>query len=131
MAIGLTVAIVVSLTMFAFQSEYDLTMKSGSLLTAVTGLLILSVGGIFYRGEFFHFLIACAGAVVFSLYIIYDIQLLMGSDGARKYSISPEEYIFAALNIYMDIVNLFLHLLKILRYLNEQNENQRRRNKRN
>ena len=33
--------------------------------------------------------------------------------GKHKYSLSPEEYIFSALNLYLDIVNLFLYLLQI------------------
>ena len=51
------------------------------------------------------------GALVFSLYIVYDTQLMMG--GKHKYALSPEEYIFAALNLYLDIINLFLYLLAI------------------
>lgn len=34
--------------------------------------------------------------------------------GNHKLSISPEEYIFAALNIYMDIVNIFIYILTII-----------------
>ena len=45
-------------------------------------------------------------------YIVFDTQLMMG--GQHKYSISPEEYIFAALNLYLDIINLFLYLLMII-----------------
>ena len=53
-----------------------------------------------------------AGAVVFSLYLVYDTQLLMG--GKHKYSISPEEYVFAALSIYLDVINIFLYILMIV-----------------
>lgn len=38
--------------------------------------------------------------------------MMMG--GKHKYSISPEEYIFAALNLYIDIVNIFMYVLAIL-----------------
>lgn len=34
--------------------------------------------------------------------------------GNHKFSISPEEYIFAALNLYMDIVNIFIYILTII-----------------
>lgn len=34
--------------------------------------------------------------------------------GNHKVSISPEEYIFAALNLYMDIVNIFIYILTII-----------------
>ena len=53
-----------------------------------------------------------AGALVFSLYIVYDTQLMMG--GKHKYSLSPEEYVFAALSLYLDIINLFLYILMII-----------------
>lgn len=46
-----------------------------------------------------------------SQFLAYDTQLLLGN---RKYSISPEEYVFAALNIYVDIVQIFLFLLQIV-----------------
>ena len=32
--------------------------------------------------------------------------------GNHKYSISPEEYIFAALAIYLDIINIFMYILR-------------------
>lgn len=75
------------------------------------------IGALFFRNDFLHFIFACFGAGLFSLYIVYDTQLMMGGD--HKYSISPEEYVFAALNLYMDIIQLFLYLLRILQYLNK------------
>ncbi|EEC07222.1 conserved hypothetical protein [Ixodes scapularis] len=39
--------------------------------------------------------------------------------GNHKYSVSPEEYIFAALSLYVDIVNLFLMILQIVGYANK------------
>ena len=53
-----------------------------------------------------------AGALVFSLYLVYDTQLMLG--GKHKYALSPEEYIFAALNIYLDVINLFMYILMIV-----------------
>jgi len=34
--------------------------------------------------------------------------------------LSPEEYILATINLYMDIINLFLHLLRLLQAVNRQ-----------
>ena len=55
---------------------------------------------------------SAVGAIIFSLYIIYDTQIMLG--GNHKYSISPEEYIFAALNLYIDVINLFQYILMII-----------------
>ena len=49
------------------------------------------------------------GAVIFSLYIVYDTQLMLG--GKHKHALSPEEYIFAALNLYIDFMQLFRFIL--------------------
>ena len=55
---------------------------------------------------------AAIGAIIFSVYIVYDTQLMIG--GKHKYSLSPEEYIFASLNLYLDIINLFMYILSII-----------------
>ena len=34
--------------------------------------------------------------------------------GGRKYELTPEEYIFAALSLYLDIINLFLYILELI-----------------
>ena len=52
------------------------------------------------------------GAFVMCLFIVYDTQLMLG--GKHKYAISMDEYVFAALNLYLDIINLFLYLLRIV-----------------
>lgn len=44
--------------------------------------------------------------------MVFDTQLLVG--GGHRFSITPEEYIFAALTLYMDIVLLFLYILEIV-----------------
>ena len=44
-------------------------------------------------------------------YLVFDTQMMLG--GKHKYSLSPEEYIFAALNLYLDIINMFLFILAL------------------
>lgn len=55
---------------------------------------------------------SCLGALLFAFYLVYDTQLLIG--GNHKLSISPEEYVFAALTLYLDIVNIFMYILSII-----------------
>lgn len=94
------------------------------MMSLIMALSVGSLVSIFYRGEFFNFILACGGAVVFSVYIIYDLQMICGD---RKLKISEEEYIFAALNLYVDIIRIFMELLKILRYLNENSNQQKKK----
>lgn len=46
------------------------------------------------------------------LYLIFDTQIMVG--GRHKFAITPEEYIFAALTLYLDIIMLFLYILEIV-----------------
>lgn len=54
--------------------------------------------------RWWYFAIAIISAILFTAFLIYDLQLLMGG-GARE--LSPDEYIFAAVNIYL--VRICLH----------------------
>ena len=52
------------------------------------------------------------GAGFMCFFIVYDTQVMLG--GKHKYAISVDEHIFAALNLYLDIINLLLYILQIL-----------------
>ncbi|XP_023940953.1 protein lifeguard 1 [Bicyclus anynana] len=112
MAVGITAAVSLGLTLFAFQTKWDFTMMGGALVAFSIVLLVFGILAIIIRNNILTIVYAAAGALIFSLYLVYDTQLMMG--GKHKYSISPEEYIFAALNLYLDIVNIFLFILTII-----------------
>lgn len=44
-------------------------------------------------------------------FLAVDTQLLLGN---KELALSPEEYVFAALNLYTDIINIFLYILAIV-----------------
>lgn len=50
-------------------------------------------------------------SVSFPQFLAIDCQLVMGR---QKYALDPEEYVFAALILYLDIINIFLYLLIIM-----------------
>ncbi|KFM63745.1 Protein lifeguard 2, partial [Stegodyphus mimosarum] len=111
-AAGICAFICLGLTAFAFQTKYDFTMMGGMLFVALLVFVCFGFLVIFIPGQVVRLVYACIGALIFSMYLVYDTQLLIG--GHHKYSISPEEYIFAALNLYLDIINLFIYILQIL-----------------
>ena len=52
---------------------------------------------------------------IFSVICLFTyIICLLFTGGSHKYSLDPEEYIFAALNIYLDVIMLFKYLVCIL-----------------
>lgn len=112
LAVGITALVCLALTLFATQTKYDFTMCGGVLVVAMVIFLVFGIAAIFIKGKIITLVYASIGALLFSIYLIYDTQLMMG--GEHKYSISPEEYIFAALNLYLDIVNIFMYILTII-----------------
>lgn len=49
---------------------------------------------------------------LYSVYIAYDVQCLLG--GEHKYAVSPDEYVMGTIAIYLDVINLFIHILRLL-----------------
>jgi len=112
LAVGITAAVCLGLTLFAFQTKIDFTGLHSVLFVAVLILLIFGIIATIWSGPIINLVYAALGALIFSLYLIYDTQMMIG--GKHKYSISPEEYIFAALSLYLDVVNIFLYILTII-----------------
>lgn len=113
-AVILTAGIFVFLTLFACQSKYDFTSWMPYLFGALWGLILFGFMSIFLprssTGELIYGLLA---ALIFSGYILVDTQLIM-----RKHHVDEE--IAAAISLYLDIINLFLAILRIL---NSQSNN--------
>uniref|UniRef100_A0A4W2HE74 Transmembrane BAX inhibitor motif containing 4 n=1 Tax=Bos indicus x Bos taurus TaxID=30522 RepID=A0A4W2HE74_BOBOX len=109
----LTCAVFLGLTVYTLQSKRDFS-KFGAGLFA--GLWILCLSGIlrlFFYSETVELVLAAGGALLFCGFIIYDTHSLM-------HRLSPEEYVLAAINLYLDIINLFLHLLRVLEAANKK-----------
>ena len=111
MAAGLTVAMVCSLTLYAFRTKTDFTMMGGFLLTLVVLLLLGGIICLFYPNHIMYVVITCATLLCFSLYLVYDVQLLAGG---RKNEYSKDDYVVASLQIFIDILRIFLELLKLI-----------------
>ncbi|XP_011263504.1 protein lifeguard 1 isoform X2 [Camponotus floridanus] len=112
LAVGITAAICLGLTLFAFQTKIDFTGLHSVLFVAVLVLLIFGIIAMIWPGKIMTLVYASLGALIFSFYLIYDTQMMIG--GKHKYSVSPEEYIFAALSLYLDVVNIFIYILTII-----------------
>jgi len=65
------------------------------------------------------------GAVLYGFYLIYDTQILIGG---KKKELSMDDYILGAMLLYMDIIALFLRILKILNKLQgEEGKNKKKK----
>ncbi|XP_030436708.1 protein lifeguard 3-like [Gopherus evgoodei] len=113
MVITAKVAIIV--TVFCFQTKVDFTSCTG--LFCVLGIVVVQTSIVtaivlYYKYiQWVHMVFTAMAAIAFTLFLAYDTQLLVGN---KQYGLSPEEYIFGALEIYVDIVYIFLFLLRFL-----------------
>ncbi|ORY17238.1 transmembrane BAX inhibitor motif-containing protein 4 [Clohesyomyces aquaticus] len=113
-AVIFTFGIFVALSLFACQSKYDFTSWMPYLFGGLWVLILFGFMAAFFpynsKVELGYGIIS---ALIFSGYILVDTQLIM-----RHYHV--EEEIAAAISLYLDIINLFLAILRIL---NSQNNN--------
>ncbi|CAH2039291.1 unnamed protein product, partial [Iphiclides podalirius] len=112
-AAGITFIMVLALTLFAFQTKLDFTILNGCGLCLVLALLTLGTAMLATSYGRLRLVYTTIGVLVISVYIVCDTQMIVG--GSHRYSISPEEYVFAALVLYLDVMNLFLRILRSLR----------------
>ncbi|XP_030640728.1 protein lifeguard 4 [Chanos chanos] len=103
----LTSAVFLGLTAYTFQSKRDFSKLGAGLFTCLWILIIGSFMRLFFYNDTLELVFAGAGALLFCGFIIYDTHILM-------HKLSPEEHVLASINLYLDIINLFLHILRIL-----------------
>ncbi|KAI9375753.1 inhibitor of apoptosis-promoting Bax1-domain-containing protein [Aspergillus egyptiacus] len=113
-ALILTLGLFVALTLFACQTKYDFTNWMPYLFGALWFLILFGfVSWFIPYNSTVDLIYGGLAALIFSGYILVDTQLIM-----RHYHV--EEEIAASISLYLDILNLFLAILRIL---NNQNNN--------
>ncbi|KAI3374688.1 hypothetical protein L3Q82_021257 [Scortum barcoo] len=105
---GATMAISLAIIAFSAQTRYDFTICYGILLILAVDLAMFGIFCTFYYSYIGEVVYGCLGALLYSLFLTIHCQLLMGT---MSYRLDPEEYVNAALMIYLDIVLIFLYLL--------------------
>jgi modulator of FtsH protease len=106
-AFGGTAAILVGCSTYASTTKRDFSSLGGFLFGSVLAIIALSVMNIlFFQLSVFALIIACVSVVLFSVYLIYDVQKVVNG--------GETNYIIATTAIYLDLVNIFSSLLQIL-----------------
>ena len=79
---------------------------------ALLGIIIAGIINMFVGSETFDLGLCIVGIVLFLVYIVYDVQLLK----RNMYGIDNEDNlaIYSALQLYLDFINIFLRLLRLL-----------------
>lgn len=93
--------------------DYDFSFLGLGLFVALLGLIVMSLlNRFFFKSPLVRLIGSYIGAVVFSLYLLYDFNRL--EEAVALGDTSWETAINIGIGIYLDIINLFMDLLDIL-----------------
>ncbi len=106
-ALALTTLAFGGLTAYAWTTKKDFTMLGGLVWSGFGILIGMIILNLFLSSSIFALLIPAVGVLLFSFFILYDTQNVM-----RVYQ--EDEYVSAALALFLDFANLFLYIVQLL-----------------
>ncbi|XP_039213629.1 protein lifeguard 1-like isoform X1 [Crotalus tigris] len=113
--VGSTSLVTLGLHFFALQTKWQLTITNGILLVLLFSLTITGVLCIFMQSQLTVIFYSGVGTLLFGIYLLVDTQLMLGKK--HHYRLNPDEYVFAVLNVYIDILNMFLFILRFVGFM--------------
>lgn len=72
LAVGATAVVCFALTLFAFQTKFDFTVCNGVLFAAMIIFMVFGLVAMFFPGNTIRLVYASCGALLFSIYLIYE-----------------------------------------------------------
>lgn len=104
-----------AMSLYGYTTHKDLTSWGSFLFMGLIGILLASVVNIFLKSTGLSFVISLIGVLVFTGLTAYDTQQIKagyfaGGDG----EVTEKRAIIGALQLYLDFINLFLMLLRLL-----------------
>lgn len=104
-----------ALSLYGYTTKRDLTAVGSFLIMGLFGLIIASLVNIFVQSSMMNWVLSVVGVLIFTGLTAYDTQQIkenyyVGDDG----TIAGKKAVMSALSLYMDFVNLFIMLLRLL-----------------
>lgn len=108
-----TATAVTGLSLFAFRKnpKYDLTAFGSALVSGLLILVMSSVFAFFLKVKVPEVVMGGFGALLFSLFLIYDTQRIVGGGATQM---DDRDYVLGAMDLYLDITRIFIYLLRML-----------------
>lgn len=111
-AIGITLFLTLSITLFSMQTKYDFTQNCWFFLVVMSYTVLgFGIACIIYRDYIMQAVYGGLGALLMSVFLAFDTQSLIGN---KRFKFNPEDYFDAALQLYLDICYIFLYILQML-----------------
>lgn len=105
-----------AMSLYGYTTKKDLTSIGSFLFMGLIGIIIASVVNIWLKSPVMHSIITYAGVLIFVGLTAYDTQKIkemniIGNEGTDE---DTKEAISGALTLYLDFINLFLMLLRLM-----------------
>lgn len=126
-AADITYALVATAGMFGamsivgYTTNTDLSKLGSILFMGLIGLIIVSLLNIFMQSETLYWIISIAGVIIFTGLTAYDTQKIkrraqaISVSGAGDSSVAAGRLaVWGALDLYLDFINLFIFLLRLI-----------------
>ena len=99
-----------------YTTKTDLTKMGSFLYMALIGIIIASVINWFMQSSQMHYIISVIGVLIFTGLTAYDVQKIknIGAQVDQGSESGQKLMIMGALTLYLDFINLFLMLLRLL-----------------
>ena len=110
MALGATVLVFGTLTVYAMVTKRDFSWMRGMLVVALVVLIVGGIANIFIASSGFGILLAGFGVLLFSGFILYDTQKIL-----KTYP--SNEHVAASMTLFLDFVLLFMEILRLILYI--------------
>src|SRR5690242_13759969 len=103
-----TAAVALAAGTYGYTTKPDLSGMGGILLVALLSAIVGWVGGLFVQSSLLYIGISAVAAVLFTGFLVFDLNRVAAMRGATE-----GMTILLAVRVYLDIVNLFLALLRL------------------
>lgn len=95
-------------------TKRSLAGLGGILFMGLIGLLVAIVLNLFLNNGTLNLIISLVGVVLFTVLTAYDVQRIQSGDLAAATGSMEKGAVIGALHLYLDFINLFLFLLRLL-----------------
>jgi FtsH-binding integral membrane protein len=105
-----------AMSAYGYATKRELSGLGHFAMMGLVGLVIASLVNLFLRSPMLHWLTTFVGVIVFTCLVAYDTQKIkqlnvIGNEGTEE---DHKEALHGALILYLDFVNLFLYMLRLL-----------------
>jgi len=115
MAFATTTVVFSGISIYAAKSKRNFSFLGGFLLAALLAMVAIGLFNMFFPLSSTGMLAySFIGVVVFSGYVLFDVSRM------KHHGVRAEEVPLMALNLYLDFINLFVSILRILGILSSK-----------